>query len=1366
MLRVISMLLALLCLTTANASADGGEYLGGFLSMKRVSKTSGWFASGRQVFWTNDNGTTWRNITPQLLSQSAIASVYFVDASTGFLLETGPAADPDDTVVRVSHTLDGGQHWQTQVFVPPGVDTKSWTLDHTGDIYFLDAKRGWIDLGMVSSAAAKSGLLLETRDGGATWTWPTGQPSGPSSGTISFNSDMDGWVLNPFLHELSGTHDGGKTWDFVTLPVPDGLGPANFAFSYHLPIFDDAKHGHLLVAYKALNESSAFHVECFVTDDGGRIWRPQVSLLDVPNSGTPLPVTTVGDRIVSVEANDGGLSLRQLAASASVANQADKPHRPFAARSTMTHIGAISFFSEREGWVLRRLFTGSGNGYESADLVATEDGGATWRDIMPPRAPHAAAPGTVSSVSTISPPNTTMESGPHDLPTTPPGSKNLQSFNPARRFGFPRLTQTASSTNVGIPSTPGSAATIQSQPLASSTTRSIAAATALTTAATTTYVSRHLGFDTAISIDATDMSTWWGSSPYFDAYIYLPGGRRTVDPNVTSSWILAIRNQGWSIVPIWYGAQAPCVSNSPTSSRFDSVVANALAAGVAEADAAIASAVSRSISGSGQIIYKDIEQYTPGATNCSPAVQAFLSGWVGELHTQGWAAGVYGNPGPASVDFAVVAPAPDNIWIAKYPAAATTPSSVSTLGLSPLCDPFAASGSCELWANDQRSRQYTNSHGEMWAGFFYQIDNDVDDASVYPAAPTTTLPVGVKGYSNVGSGTYDVAGFNYTTLTGISNLDPVLDPVLRPTHTAATQWIVGYYEDSPTLTTVFNGFIASGNVYTAFGPPTTISYPTAGVTVPSSVNNSGQVVGTYTNTPTSANTFGFFYSAGSYFSINYPGATDTYPSAINDGGLVAGTYLDTNAVSHGFVFNGAVGGASGFTNSPSNYFPIDNPLANTNSYNGTLVSSISGAGKIAGSYYSATGGLHAFYCVLDPKTGTRTFTAADVTGWNQTAIDALSNNGVALAYVQNSSGTSATYSFFLSELTGAYTIGVGLPAAWWTYGVSLSNINDDQQIVGSYQDINGYSHGGYVYAGLPPAGFPTPVRPSNDNFINAAPLTGTSGSSSLELNLATLEPGEPSIGGNPGGHSVWYAITPSTNEQIVVDTFGSAVGTAIGAFTGSTVSSLTQVASSVGDSQNGLVFQAQAGIPYHIAIDGVGGAAGFIYVNWSVTSGASADMSVSGPTATSIPQQAPQTDTYVVTNSGPNEASSVAFSLTFTPSITISPSDSRCSGTTTVTCALGTLPPGGGSTLPFTFTPTALGSLKRTATVTATTPDPIATNNSTTATDTVVVATSGSGGSADVPLPAWAIVSTGMLLAWQLRRMGGTVSSGRHRPKN
>lgn len=93
----------------------------------------------------------------------------------------------------------------------------------------------------------------------------------------------------------------------------------------------------------------------------------------------------------------------------------------------------------------------------------------------------------------------------------------------------------------------------------------------------------------------------------------------------------------------------------------------------------------------------------------------------------------------------------------------------------------------------------------------------------------------------------------------------------------------------------------------------------------------------------------------------------------------------------------------------------------------------------------------------------------------------------------------------------------------------------------------------------------------------------------------------------------------------------------------------------------------------------------------------------------------PLTYTLTVTNNGPDAALSVTVTDPLPGTVTFvsaTPSQGNCSGTTTVTCSLGTIAASGSATITIVVTPTAEGTLSNTATVGSPTSDPVPGNNS------------------------------------------------------
>jgi hypothetical protein len=124
---------------------------------------------------------------------------------------------------------------------------------------------------------------------------------------------------------------------------------------------------------------------------------------------------------------------------------------------------------------------------------------------------------------------------------------------------------------------------------------------------------------------------------------------------------------------------------------------------------------------------------------------------------------------------------------------------------------------------------------------------------------------------------------------------------------------------------------------------------------------------------------------------------------------------------------------------------------------------------------------------------------------------------------------------------------------------------------------------------------------ANDNFSTPTVLSNPPLSVSENNACASKESGEPNHAGNSGGHSVWFNWTPNSNQLATITTRRSDFDTLLGVYTGSSVGNLTVVASNDDVSsaihQSAVSFQAQAGITYHIAVDGYNGAVGTVVLN-------------------------------------------------------------------------------------------------------------------------------------------------------------------------
>jgi Ca2+-binding RTX toxin-like protein len=122
--------------------------------------------------------------------------------------------------------------------------------------------------------------------------------------------------------------------------------------------------------------------------------------------------------------------------------------------------------------------------------------------------------------------------------------------------------------------------------------------------------------------------------------------------------------------------------------------------------------------------------------------------------------------------------------------------------------------------------------------------------------------------------------------------------------------------------------------------------------------------------------------------------------------------------------------------------------------------------------------------------------------------------------------------------------------------------------------------------------------PANDDFANAAVLTGDGSTATQNTVGGGHQAGEPAHLGISGGASVWWRWTSARTRSVVVDTCGSSIDASLGVYTGTDVASLTDEERAYGRCGSGpgttIYFVATAGVTYHLAVEGVAASTGDI----------------------------------------------------------------------------------------------------------------------------------------------------------------------------
>jgi len=610
--------------------------------MHLLSPGVGWVASRAQVFWTTDDGQHWKDITPP--QHETVISVFFLNDSMGWVLMS--RYEEPEPRFDLALTKDSGRSWSSTLLSIP-INPRQITLGTGGHVQFTDSAHGWMNLSVLSGPAFHLGLLLQTADGGASWS----RIGGPTDGEVRFVGRRNGWILSPEGTELWVTHDTAASWQRVVLAPPPQVRLTGRVY-YDLPAFSDDRRGAVIVTFSAsandpLAQVKGSDVALFTTADSGESWKFDSVVAHVSRETSYVTATTAGSDALSAQTSGDTLSLTRTRLSA-----------PGGPTTTSAEIGpslepmSLSFVSDQQGWAMASVGNCSPAFLPCTRLLSTANGGAAWVDITP---------------------------GGKTKPAAPSGKPIHLNWQPAG------VLQPSSSDEVSI----------------------------------------HLGFDVCAFYDAGSMADLWSESAFQDVGVYIGGNSVSSGCNPNSSWINTVELQGWGVVPLWSGPQAPCACDTnitcetfccPFPHQFSTNPQQASTDGAQEADNAYSTAQALGLGGG--IIYYDLEAYN--SAQCGAAATAFVDGWDTELqNTFGQLAGVYSAPADAATWASILGGNPQNdVWFSKWD------ERVTIWGMS-----YGAGDN--LWPNNQRIHQFIAGQPISVPGVKPQkIDRDVEDATI------------------------------------------------------------------------------------------------------------------------------------------------------------------------------------------------------------------------------------------------------------------------------------------------------------------------------------------------------------------------------------------------------------------------------------------------------------------------------------------------------------------------------------------------------------------------------------------------------------------------------------------------------------
>ncbi len=319
---------------------------------------NGWLA-GQGVIWkTTDSGRSWR---ATYFGPAGLRAIKFVNARDGWAWSWR----------RLLSTTDGGSTWQQVYQAAAGpLASLSWTGPETG----------YAVIGAASGPPGRTqpgGGLYRTNDGGSSWQ-PVATPFHPS--TVSFWDSRQGWAVGD--SRIWHTADGGKSWmpAFIYghgVPVPmaaeirlsgpdevwvllrgdSGMSQTSYTVFHHSP----GKEWQVVAAVSTAGAGPA--PDAPAGAPGG------------PES-SPGPLVAVGPNTAVLGGVCEACGLGEVALWRTSDGGADwTRYPPIYGAGGIPGPYAISFANAQQGWLV------DGNGY--TQVLATTDGGATWRQVFP-----------------------------------------------------------------------------------------------------------------------------------------------------------------------------------------------------------------------------------------------------------------------------------------------------------------------------------------------------------------------------------------------------------------------------------------------------------------------------------------------------------------------------------------------------------------------------------------------------------------------------------------------------------------------------------------------------------------------------------------------------------------------------------------------------------------------------------------------------------------------------------------------------------------------------------------------------------------------------------------------------------------------
>jgi len=277
LIYLIFFMVCIIYFVTGCSNTENTQQMLSFSSIQMVDERDGWALCNSKILRTIDGGKNWIEATPDIgKAKKTVLGKFFLTSDIGWVaLGEDYQHLTSNSSVTICTTYNGGKNWEKADIPGQYLGAK---LD------FINKEIGWVELDYSGGLAQQPWDIYHTKDGGKSWVEvastgtvtnePDSIPLSPLKEGFCFLNDSRGWVTgqpraNGYAM-LYITNDGGRTWNYQDLPIPEEY--QHSLITIKAPIFFNDKDGVLPVTFDVDQPQPGIFNVFYHTSDGGMNW--------------------------------------------------------------------------------------------------------------------------------------------------------------------------------------------------------------------------------------------------------------------------------------------------------------------------------------------------------------------------------------------------------------------------------------------------------------------------------------------------------------------------------------------------------------------------------------------------------------------------------------------------------------------------------------------------------------------------------------------------------------------------------------------------------------------------------------------------------------------------------------------------------------------------------------------------------------------------------------------------------------------------------------------------------------------------------------------------------------------------------------